>query len=222
MIEFQIQKVLVYVFGYQLFVGKLVLIMVVVGVGIGFVVVCCCVEEGCCVLFILDIYDKCFVQVVEMLCVEIGLQQVYGCLCNVVVEVDVQVLVVEVQDRFDGVDVLINNVGFGGLICIVDMDDVEWLCVIDISFIGMFWMMCVMLLYMQVCGCGVIVNNVLVFGWCVQVEQVYYVVVKVGVMVFMCCVVFEVLLYGVCINVVVLSIVMYDFLKKLVLVDLLN
>lgn len=165
MTEFQIAKAPPYVPGHQLLAGKSVLITAAAGAGIGFAAARRCAEEGCRALFISDIHEKRLEQAVQTLRAETGLQQIYGRLCNVSVEADVQALVADAQDKLDGVDVLINNAGLGGSTRIVDMDDAEWSRVIDISLTGTFRMTRAMLPHMQARGRGAIVNNASVLGW---------------------------------------------------------
>ncbi len=202
MTEPQIQKAPAYVPGHQLLAGKSVLITAAAGAGIGFAAARRCAEEGCRALFISDIHEKRLEQAVETLRAETGLQQVYGRLCNVAIEADVQALVAEAQDKLDGVDVLINNAGLGGSARIVDMDDAEWSRVIDISLTGTFRMTRAMLPHMQARGRGAIVNNASVLGWRAQAEQAHYAAAKAGVMALTRCAALEASPYGVRINAV--------------------
>ncbi|MFM0641457.1 SDR family oxidoreductase [Paraburkholderia metrosideri] len=211
-----------YVPGHQLLAGKSVLITAAAGVGIGFAAAKRCAEEGCRALFISDIHERRLAQAVETLRAETGLQAIYGRLCNVSVEEDVRALVADAEDRMQGVDVLINNAGLGGARRIVEMDDAEWLRVIDISLTGTFRMTRAILPHMQQRGRGVIVNNASVLGWRAQAEQAHYAAAKAGVMALTRCAALEAAPYGVRINAVAPSIALHDFLKKSASADLLD
>lgn len=203
-----------YVKAHGLMEGKSVLITASAGAGIGFAAAKRAAEEGCRALMISDIHEGRLAAAVEKLQQETGLQEVYGQLCNVTVEADVQTLVNEAEAKLAGVDVLINNAGLGGAKRVVDMEDEEWNRVIDITLNGTMRMTRAMLKKMQPRGKGVIVNNASVLGWRAQVEQAHYAAAKAGVMALTRCSALEAAEYGVRINAVSPSIALHDFLKK--------
>src|SRR5690554_288290 len=154
-----------YVPGHQLLAGKSVLITAAAGAGIGFAAARRCAEEGARALMISDIHAGRLEAAVAKLKELTGLQEVYGQLCNVTDEDQVQQLIDAAEDKLQGVDVLINNAGLGGSTRLVDMTDEEWSRVIDITLTGTFRMTRAMLKRMQPRGRGAIVNNASVLGW---------------------------------------------------------
>ena len=203
-----------YVPGHGLLKGRSVLITAAAGAGIGFSAARRCAEEGCRALMISDIHPRRLEEAVVKLKEETGLAEVYGQLCNVTVEEEVQALVAAAEARLGGVDVLINNAGLGGQKRVVDMSDEEWSRVLDITLTGTFRMTRAMLPHMQARGRGTIVNNASVLGWRAQKEQAHYAAAKAGVMALTRCAALEAAEYGVRINAVSPSIALHDFLKK--------
>ena len=203
-----------YVPGHGLLKGRSVLITAAAGAGIGFSAARRCAEEGCRALMISDIHPRRLEEAVAKLKEETGLAEVYGQLCNVTVEEEVQALVAAAEARLGGVDVLINNAGLGGQKRVVDMSDEEWSRVLDITLTGTFRMTRAMLPHMQARGRGAIVNNASVLGWRAQKEQAHYAAAKAGVMALTRCAALEAAEYGVRINAVSPSIALHDFLKK--------
>ena len=203
-----------YVEGHGLLKGKSVLITAAAGAGIGFSAAKRAAEEGCRALMISDIHPRRLQEAVATLKQETGLDAVYGQLCNVTTEEDVQALIVAAEDKLGGVDVLINNAGLGGQKTVVDMSDEEWHRVLDITLTGTFRMTRAMLPHMQKRGAGAIVNNASVLGWRAQKEQAHYAAAKAGVMALTRCSALEAADHGVRINAVSPSIALHDFLKK--------
>ena len=203
-----------YVAGHGLLKGRSVLITAAAGAGIGFSAARRCAEEGCRALMISDIHPRRLEEAVAKLKEETGLAEIYGQLCNVTNEAEVQALVAAAEQQLGGVDVLINNAGLGGQKRVVDMTDDEWNRVLDITLTGTFRMTRAMLPHMQARGRGTIVNNASVLGWRAQKEQAHYAAAKAGVMALTRCAALEATEYGVRINAVSPSIALHDFLKK--------
>lgn len=190
------------------------LITAAAGAGIGFSAAKRAAEEGCRALMISDIHPRRLEEAVAALKQETGLDAIYGQLCNVTVEEDVQALIAAAEDKLGGVDVLINNAGLGGQKTVVEMSDEEWHRVLDITLTGTFRMTRAMLPHMQKRGAGAIVNNASVLGWRAQKEQAHYAAAKAGVMALTRCSALEASDHGVRINAVSPSIALHDFLKK--------
>ena len=87
-----------YVPGHQLLAGKSVLITAAAGAGIGFAAARKCAEEGCRALMISDIHPRRLEEAVAKLKADTGLQNVWGQLCNVTNEEEVQALVAAAED----------------------------------------------------------------------------------------------------------------------------
>ena len=203
-----------YVPAHGLLKGKSVLVTAAAGAGIGFAVAKRAAEEGCRALFISDVHERRLNEAVQAIQRETGLQAVFGQLCDVAKQDQVDALVGAAEERLDGVDVLINNAGLGSSKRLVDMPDDEWHKVIDITLTGTFRMTRAMLQRMQPRARGVIVNNASVLGWRAQAEQAHYAAAKAGVMALTRCAAMEAAEFNVRINAVAPSIAIHAFLKK--------
>jgi len=203
-----------YVNGHNLLKDKSVLITAAAGAGIGFAAAKRSIEEGCRAIMISDIHEGRLQKAVDTLKNETGLQNVFGQICNVTVESEVQTLIQSAEEKLSGVDILINNAGLGGQKYLIDMQDDEWMRVIDITLNGTMRMTRAMMRVMKTRGTGVIVNNASVLGWRAQKEQTHYAAAKAGVMALTRCAALEAAEFGVRINAVSPSIAIHEFLKK--------
>jgi len=209
-----------YVEGHGLLKGRTVLITAAAGAGIGFSAATRCVEEGCRAIVISDIHEGRLEKSVAKLKAETGLQEVYGKTCNVAVEDEVQALITFAEEKLGGTDVLINNAGLGTTKALIDMEDDEWMKVIDVTLNGTMRMTRAMMRVMKtrreagnLTG-GVIVNNASVLGWRAQKEQSHYAAAKAGVMALTRCAALEAADFGVRINAVSPSLAVHPMLKK--------
>lgn len=203
-----------YVAPHGLLKDKTVLVTAAAGAGIGFSAAKRAAEEGCKALFISDVHERRLAEAVEQVKRDTGLTQVFGKLCDVSKEEQVQALISEADSTMGGIDVLINNAGLGTSCKVVDMGDDEWSKVIDITLTGTFRMTRAALKLMQPRGRGVIVNNASVLGWRAQTEQAHYAAAKAGVMALTRCSALEAAEFGIRINAVAPSIAIHAFLKK--------
>ena len=143
-----------YVPGHGLLTGKSVLIPAAAGAGIGFSTAQKCVEEGCRAIMVSDMHPRRLDEAVAKLGEMAGGRPVFGQLCDVTKEDQVQTLINTAEEKLGGTDVLINNAGLGGSKLIVEMTDDEWNKVIDITLNGTFRMTRAMLKAMQPRGKG--------------------------------------------------------------------
>ena len=203
-----------YVSPHGLLEGRSVLVTAAAGAGIGFAAAKRVAEEGCRALFVSDVHERRLGEAVESLKRETGLTAVYGQLCDVSKQDQVDALTAAAEDRLGGIDVLINNAGLGTSKRVVEMGDDEWHKVIDVTLTGTFRMTRAALRVMQPRGRGVIVNNASVLGWRAQTEQAHYAAAKAGVMALTRCAALEAAEFGVRINAVAPSIAIHAFLKK--------
>ncbi|HEX9172491.1 MAG TPA: SDR family oxidoreductase [Telluria sp.] len=203
-----------YVPAHDLLKGKSVLVTAAAGAGIGFAVARRCAEEGARALLISDVHERRLNEAVEAIKRETGLQEVWGQLCDVSKQGDVDALLDTASDKLGQLDVLINNAGLGTSCLVSEMGDDEWHKVIDVTLTGTFRMTRAALRKMQPQGSGVIVNNASVLGWRAQREQAHYAAAKAGVMAFTRCAALEAAEFGVRINAVAPSIAIHAFLKK--------
>jgi 3-oxoacyl-[acyl-carrier protein] reductase len=210
-----------YVSGHGLLKGKSVLITAAAGAGIGFAAAKKSAEEGCRAIVISDIHEGRLQASVEKLKQEAGLQNVWGKVCNVVVEEEVQALINFAEEKLNGVDVLINNAGLGTSKLLIEMEDAEWNKVIDVTLNGTMRMTRHMMKVMKPRGTGVIVNNASVLGWRAQKEQAHYAAAKAGVMALTRCAALEAADFGVRVNAVAPSLAVHPMLKKSAPEDLL-
>lgn len=211
-----------YVPAHGLMRGKSVLVTAAAGAGIGFAAAKRAAEEGCRALLVSDVHERRLNEAVEAIRQETGLQEVYGHLCDVSQEDQVQSLIGAAEAQLGGIDVLINNAGLGTSRRVVDMEDAEWHKVIDVTLTGTFRVMRAALKVMQPRGQGVIINNASVLGWRAQVEQAHYAAAKAGVMALTRCAAMEAAEFGIRINAVAPSIAIHAFLKKSASEELLN
>jgi 3-oxoacyl-[acyl-carrier protein] reductase len=210
-----------YVEGHNLLRGKSVLVTAAAGAGIGFSAALRAAEEGCRALMISDIHPRRLEEAVANIKEKTGLVDVFGQICDVSDEEQVQALIAAAEEKLAGVDVLINNAGLGGQTNVVDMTDEQWNRVMDITLTGTFRMTRAMLPAMQKRKAGVIINNASVLGWRAQKEQSHYAAAKAGVMAFTRCSALEAAEHGVRINAVSPSIALHEFLKKASSADIL-
>ena len=82
-----------YVPAHGLMRGKSVLVTAAAGAGIGFAAAKRAAEEGCRALLISDVHERRLSEAVEAIRQETGLQEVYGHLCDVSQESQVQSLI---------------------------------------------------------------------------------------------------------------------------------
>ena len=211
-----------YVPGHKLLEGKSVLITAAAGAGIGFAAAKKAVEEGCRGIVISDIHEGRLEASVNALKEEFGIDNVFGKVCNVAAEEDVQALIDFAEEKLAGVDVLINNAGLGTSKTLIEMEDPEWFKVIDVTLNGTMRMTRYMMQIMKARGNGgVIVNNASVLGWRAQKEQSHYAAAKAGVMALTRCAALEAADFGVRINAVSPSLAVHPMLKKSAPADLL-
>lgn len=203
-----------YVAGHGLLRGKSVLITAAAGAGIGFSAALRAAEEGCRALMLSDIHEARLREAVVKIRDATGLQAVFGEVCNVADEAQVQHLITCAERDLQGVDVLINNAGLGGSRLLVEMPDEEWNRVLDVTLTGTMRMTRAMLPKMIERGAGVIVNNASVLGWRAQKEQSHYAAAKAGVMALTRCAAVEAAEHGIRINAVSPSIALHDFLRR--------
>ncbi|CAH0991258.1 putative oxidoreductase [Sinobacterium norvegicum] len=204
-----------YVKGNNLIAGRSVLITAAAGAGIGFAAAKRAVEEGCRAIVISDVHEGRLEKSVNELKELTGKDNVWGKLCNVCVEDDVQGLIDFAEDKLGGTDILINNAGLGTSKNLIEMEDSEWDKVIQVTLYGTMRMTRYMMKVMKEREVGgVIVNNASVLGWRAQKEQAHYAAAKAGVMALTRCAAVEAAEFNVRVNAVAPSIAMHPMLRK--------
>ena len=208
--------------GKDLIKDKSVLITAAAGAGIGGSAAKRAIEEGARALVISDVHEGRLEKSVAELKALTGKDNVWGKLCNVCDEDEVQALIAFAEEKMQGVDILINNAGLGTSKLLIEMDDAEWDKVIQVTLYGTMRMTRHMMKVMKERGQGgVIVNNASVLGWRAQKEQAHYAAAKAGVMALTRCAALEAAEDNIRINAVAPSIAMHPMLRKSAPADLL-
>jgi len=210
-----------YVAGHALLDGKNVVVTASAGAGIGMAAAKRCLEEGARVV-ISDTHERRLGETLDALRAEHGADRVEALACNVTDEAAVQALVAHAVERFGSLDVMINNAGLGGTKSIVDMEDDEWLRVLDVTLNGTF--RCTRAAIKQMIaqgGGGAIVNNASVIGWRAQEGQSHYAAAKAGVMALTRCAALDAAGHNIRINAVSPSLAMHPHLVRVTSDDLL-
>ena len=203
-----------YVPGHDLLAGKNVAITAAAGTGIGAAAARRCLEEGARVV-VSDHHERRLAETHAVLAKEFGASRVHAIVCDVTREEHVQALIDGTADRFDRLDIVINNAGLGGTASVLDMTDEQWLRVLDVTLNGTFRCTRAALRRMRDQGSGgVIVNNASVIGWRAQEGQAHYAAAKAGVMALTRCSALDAAPYGVRVNAVAPSLAMHPFLAK--------
>jgi len=187
------------------------LITAAAGAGIGYATAKRCLEEGATVL-ISDIHERRLAAAVTRLEASTGVRP-FSTLCDVTMQADVDALFATARDRFETLNVVINNAGLGGSANLIDMPDAQWSAVLDVTLNGTFRMTRAAMRCMRGTG-GVIVNNASVLGWRAQKGQAHYAAAKAGGMALTRCAALEGAEFGIRVNAVAPSLAMHPFLAK--------
>jgi 3-oxoacyl-[acyl-carrier protein] reductase len=211
-----------YVEGHGLLVGKTVVVTAAAGAGIGAATVRRCLEEGARAVVLSDTHERRLAQAEQELGAEFGEDRVVSLLCDVTSEEQVSALL-DAAEPFGGVDVMVNNAGFGGTTSVLEMTDEQWGRVIDITLTGTFRCVRAASRRMVKAGTkGVIINNASILGWRAQEGQAHYAAAKAGVMALTRCTAIDVAAHGIRVNAVSPSLAMHPFLAKVTSDDLLE
>ena len=192
--------------GHGLLDGKIVLVTAAAGAGIGLATAKRCIAEGATVV-ISDKHEERLLKTAD----ELG---VLGVPADVTQETDVQRLFDSAAEAHGRIDVAVNNAGLGGTSNIVDMTDVQWNIVLDVSLNGTFRCTRAALRHMIPRRNGVIINMSSVLGWRAQAGQAHYAAAKAGVMALTRAAALEAAPHNVRVNAVAPSLAMHPFLEK--------
>ena len=195
-----------------LLTGKTVVITAAAGTGIGFAAAQRAMEEGASLL-ISDFHERRLGESADRLAASTGTRPAIF-VCDVTNEEHVQGLRDAALARLGRVDVLINNAGLGGEAAIIDMTDLQWNRVLDVTLTSLFRMTRAFLPAMYAAKSGVMVNNASVLGWRAQKGQAHYAAAKAGVMAFTRCAGLEAAEHNVRVNAVSPSLAMHPFLAR--------
>lgn len=198
--------------GRGLLEGKTALVTAAAGTGIGFAVAKRCAEEGATVV-ISDHHERRLGEAAERLAEVIGTKPATA-VCDVTDQRQVDAMFAVATEASGGLDVLVNNAGLGGTANLVDMTDVQWLKVLDVTLNATFRCTRAALQHMLPRRRGVIVNNASVLGWRAQAGQAHYAAAKAGVMALTRCAAIEAAPSGVRVNAVAPSLAMHANLAK--------
>jgi 3-oxoacyl-[acyl-carrier protein] reductase len=198
--------------GRDLLKGKSVLITAAAGAGIGFATAKRCMEEGAMVV-ISDRHERRLFETAGKLG-EVTGRRPPAIVCDVTSTPQVDAMIAFAEEQCEGLDVLVNNAGLGGLCPLVEMTDEAWHQVMDVSLHGTMRCTRAALVGMYARKGGVIVNNASVLGWRAQAGQAHYAAAKAGVMALTRCAAIEGASHGVRVNAVAPSLAMHPFLAK--------
>jgi 3-oxoacyl-[acyl-carrier protein] reductase len=208
--------------GRDLLAGKVVVLTAAAGTGIGGAAARRCLEEGA-LLAISDAHAARLAATHTELAADFGADRVWSVPCDVTNEAQVQALIDGAVRRFGRIDVMINNAGLGGTASITEMTDEQWAQVLDVTLNGTFRCMRAALRQLVAQGGGgAIVNNASVLGWRAQPGQAHYAAAKAGVMALTRCAAMDVAAHGIRVNAVSPSLVMHQFLAKVMPQDVLD
>jgi 3-oxoacyl-[acyl-carrier protein] reductase len=191
---------------HELLKGKIVLVTAAAGAGIGLATARRCLQEGATVV-ISDKHERRLEETAN----ELG---VLGVPADVTQEEDVQRLFDTAVSEHGHIDVAVNNAGLGGTANIIDMTDVQWNIVLDVTLNGTFRCTRAALRHMVPRGRGVIINMSSVLGWRAQAGQAHYAAAKAGVMALTRAAALEAAPANVRVNAVAPSLAMHPFLEK--------
>jgi 3-oxoacyl-[acyl-carrier protein] reductase len=191
---------------HDLLKGKIVLITAAAGAGIGLATAKRCLQEGATVV-ISDKHERRLEETAK----ELG---VLGVPADVTKEEDVQRLFDTAVREHGHIDIAVNNAGLGGTANIIDMTDVQWNIVLDVTLNGTFRCTRAALRHMVPRGSGVIINMSSVLGWRAQAGQAHYAAAKAGVMALTRAAALEAAPANVRVNAVAPSLAMHPFLEK--------
>jgi 3-oxoacyl-[acyl-carrier protein] reductase len=205
---------------HNLLAGKNVVVTAAAGAGIGLAAARRCLEEGARVV-ISDTHERRLAETLAELTAAHG-DNVFAQSCDVTDEAQVQALFEFAVQRFDRVDVVINNAGLGGTASVLEMTDEQWSRVLDVTLNGTFrCTRAALRLMVEQGGGGAIVNNASVIGWRAQEGQAHYAAAKAGVMAFTRCAALDAAPHGIRVNAVSPSLAMHPHLVKVTSADLL-
>ena len=208
--------------GRDLLAGKVVVLTAAAGTGIGGAAARRCLQEGA-LLAISDAHATRLAATHAELAQEYGSERVWSAPCDVTSEPQVQALIDGAVRQFGRIDVMINNAGLGGTASITEMTDEQWAQVLDVTLNGTF--RCLRAALRQLIaqgGGGAVVNNASVLGWRAQPGQAHYAAAKAGVMALTRCAAMDVAEHGIRVNAVSPSLVMHQFLAKVMPQDTLD
>jgi 3-oxoacyl-[acyl-carrier protein] reductase len=197
---------------HALLEGKSVLVTAAAGTGIGFATAKRCAEEGA-VVVVSDQHERRLGEAAEQLEDIMGARPATA-VCDVTDQRQVDSMFAAAIDATGGLDVVVNNAGFGGTAHLVDITDDQWSQVLDVTLNGTFRCTRAALQHMLPRGSGAVVNNSSVLGWRAQEGQAHYAAAKAGVMALTRCAAIEAAPGNVRVNAVAPSLAVHEHLAK--------
>jgi 3-oxoacyl-[acyl-carrier protein] reductase len=135
--------------------------------------------------------------------------------CDVTSEEQVTGLIAGTVRHFGRIDVMVSNAGLGGTASVLDMTDVQWDRVLDVTLTGTLRCTRAALRQLVAQGHGgAVVNNASVLGWRAQAGQAHYAAAKAGVMALTRCAAMDVAAHGIRVNAVAPSLAAHPFLAR--------
>ncbi|MBY0401708.1 SDR family oxidoreductase [Myxococcota bacterium] len=192
--------------------GRSVLVTASAGTGIGFATARRCGEEGARVM-LSDVHARRLGECADALEDALG-RRVERVVCDVRDDVQVRAMIATAEERFDGLDVLVNNAGLGGTFDLVDASDAAWDRILDTNLTGTFRCLRATLPGMLARRRGSIINLASIVAWRAERGQCAYAASKAGILALTRCAALEAAEAGVRINAVVPSLALHAHLEK--------
>ncbi|MEZ4331358.1 MAG: SDR family oxidoreductase [Myxococcota bacterium] len=198
--------------GHALLAGRSVLVTAAAGTGIGFAAAERCGLEGARVM-LSDLHASRLARCADALEDTLG-RPVERQVCDVREDGEVRALVAAAEERFDGLDVLVNNAGLGDTRAVLETDEAQWSRIVDTNLTGTFRCLRAALPGMLARRRGSIVNLGSVVAWRAERGQSAYAAAKAGILALTRCAALEAAASGVRINAVVPSLALHPHLEK--------
>ena len=192
--------------------GKRVIVTAAAGSGIGRATARRCLEEGARIL-LSDRHARRLDEVRKSFASEYP-AAVFGSVCDVTQQDDVERLFARAEAEMGGFDVLVNNAGLGHGARVVETTDADWQRVLDVTLTGTF--RCLRAALRRLCTqtSGAIVNVSSVTAHRAEKGQAAYASAKAGVLALTRCAALEAAEFGVRINAVVPTIALHPHLGR--------
>ena len=197
---------------HALLAGRSVLVTAAAGTGIGFATAERCAQEGARVM-LSDRHAGRLARCADALEDSLG-RPVERRVCDVRDDAQVRALVAAAEERFDGLDVLVNNAGLGDTRTLLETDDAQWDRILDTNLTGTFRCLRATLPGMLARGRGSIVNLGSIVAWRAERGQSAYAASKAGILALTRCAALEAAGRGVRVNAVVPSLALHPHLEK--------
>jgi len=194
--------------------GKVALLTAAAGAGIGQAVARTFAREGACVV-VTDAHKDRSASVAEELKRKYNIEAL-GIGCDVTSKDNVEEVVNVILQRFEHIDILLNNAGTNRPAQIVDITDEDWELVLNVSLRGTFYCCRAVLPAMMKQGYGRIVSIASVAAFRgLKAGHAHYAAAKAGVMAFTRCLAAEAAQFHITANTIAPSFIYNEFIPNI-------